>query len=252
MQSLPKIAVCDNNIAVCGFIETTIEKYANFMQEQFCVKQYSSELELISELEHGEYFDIIFISTGLDNGRGFEVCRRIREEFHYPNSHIYFLHPGTEINRTFLRVQPMDVLPMPLHKQDILAALQKSISILGASGGAEEFFIYQSNHEYYKVLKGNIYYFSRVKNSEKIKIVTAHGTNEFYSSMKKVFDQLSGGGFLFIDRSIIVNILQIEHFKLEGVKLYHDDEILPISQLRYGELLAEWRKLSSKNFFINE
>ena len=74
-----KIAICDDCREALREIEKLLRRYIEKNKIRAVVEAYQSQMQLLTELESGRYYDIIFMDIKMPGMNGLEVLKRIRE-----------------------------------------------------------------------------------------------------------------------------------------------------------------------------
>ena len=76
-----RIAICDDNGAVCSAIENIIDDFFKTETMHYEIDSFQSGEELLKELDDHEKFDLIYLDIELARLNGVEVGRYILENF---------------------------------------------------------------------------------------------------------------------------------------------------------------------------
>lgn len=74
------IAICDGKLAMTDGLETTLEKIAQKKIIPMDIEVFLSGKELITYVENGTYFDIVFLNIDMTREDGIAVAKKIREK----------------------------------------------------------------------------------------------------------------------------------------------------------------------------
>lgn len=76
-----RIAICDDNGAVCSAIENIIDDFFKTETMHYEIDGFQSGEELLKELDDHEKYDLIYLDIELARLNGVEVGRYIRENY---------------------------------------------------------------------------------------------------------------------------------------------------------------------------
>ena len=75
-----KIAICDDEQAICSYIEDIILEYQREIHVDVEVEVFYSGKDLCRAIDHQQRFDLIFLDIEMNLLNGIEVGKKIREE----------------------------------------------------------------------------------------------------------------------------------------------------------------------------
>lgn len=221
-----RIAICDDEPAVCSQIETILLNYSEESNLDIEIQVFYSGEELCKFLEDGEGFDLIFLDIELKLINGIEVGRKIREDLDNQLMRIVYISGKDNYYLDMFEVRPMHFLPKPIKASHIIKDLRLAMKLTDRLGGI---FTYKKGQQTYRIAVKDIIYFESI--NRQVKIVTTGGEELFYGKLNDVYDQVAKYHFMQIHKSYIVNYHHIAKFKYEEVTM-SNSEILPISQSR--------------------
>jgi len=229
-----KIALCDDDTAVCMELEWIISDVFDNMQIEHSIEIFASGEELVRRMDSGSFFDLIFLDIVFpDNGiNGVEVGRCIREFQH--NHMVSIVYISREIDYVFdlFEIRPLNFLIKPFNRTEVEKILETYLKISGSATGD---FSYASGHNTLKVKIKDIIYLE----SHGRKLILHLNTGEkeeFYGSIKDVFrEQLCKFDFLFIHASYVVNFDYISKISYNRLFITDKEVPLPVSQSKRNE-----------------
>jgi DNA-binding LytR/AlgR family response regulator len=216
-----EIALCDDDPAITGFLETTLNRYGHLLSEGLHIQVFHQGAAILAALNQqagnrrGCPFDIIFLDIELGDTTGIAVAEQIRN--------------GTDINRNLRSdVQPVlifvsahEAYCKQLFRFDTTAFLEKPIDeaevkalllrIYPRLKDPHKVFTYQVKNDTFRVPLGDILFFeSRVR---KIELVTRQDSRAFSGKLDAVEAQLKHPRFVRIHHSMLVNLDNVERFE---------------------------------------
>lgn len=205
-----KIAVCDDNQAVCSQIQKVCKDFSSQNYISIQVVTYNSGKSLVKAMKSTEYFDLIFLDIELGNESGINVGLEIRDNLKQYTSEIVYISSFTKYALKLFQIQPMDFLIKPLNVDKIQCILSKFIKQYDISGKK---FKYKIGHEEKKIPLADIIYFESVLKEVRICSITDEFI-QFYGSLKSIREELIRLNVKFISphKSFIINYKWIKEF----------------------------------------
>lgn len=219
-----RVAVCDDEQAICTQIERMVEKFAQRQAVAMDVEPFLSGTELCRYIETEHPFDIIFLDIEMDGINGVEVGKYIRETRKDQMAQIIYISGQTKYCMELFDIRPMNFLEKPLDEEKINRLLKLALELYP---GAEQVFRYRVGHADHKEPIKNILYFE--SGNRMVRMVTRSGEATFYSTLTEVFAQLTKSNFIQIHKSYLVNYSHVIEFGAKEVKM-SNQQVLPISQ----------------------
>ncbi len=219
-----RIAICDDENAVCSTIEKMLFKAAMELSLQIQTDVYYTGERLCERLESGEYYDIIFLDIELECKNGVEVGRFIREKLVNDTVQIAYVSGKTHYAMELFKISPIDFLVKPIEYPQLYDVMSKLARIKKIYA---DVFSYKVGHDTYNEKIQNILYFK--SEDRKVIIVTFDKIDEFYGSLDDVYQQLKDFGFVSIHRSYLINYNNVKLFKYDSLTMLNGEE-LKISQ----------------------
>lgn len=224
------IAICDGNLAMTDGLEATLEKIAQKKIIPMDIEVFLSGKELITYVENGTYFDIVFLNIDMTREDGIAVAKKIREK----DKNIlivYVTSRMTYIQEAFL-ARPFQFLIKPVDDKLMEECLLQAYKELGET---DNYFRYAYERIHYKILMKDILYFESRK--RKIYIVTKKNEYDFYGKLKDVERTMRSGKMMFlrIHQSFLVNYRHVEVMAYDFVVM-DNGKRLSISQDRRKQI----------------
>lgn len=235
-----KAAVCDDEAVICSQVEQFVTEACHDINIQCDIDVFSSGEEVCRILE-SEQYDILFLDIKLAGIDGVEVGRYIREELGNETIQIAYISSETEFAMKLFDSRPINFIIKPLDLSKIKKVIDKYIKIRNYDNLSFE---YQKGSVLCKAVLKDILYFEST--GRKVKIVTDKYTDVFYGSIKAIYPKLSGGNFLMIHKSIIVNYNYIIRYEYEKVTMA-DGTVMPVSQSKRKETRGLYMKLRGED-----
>lgn len=228
------IAICDGNLAMADGLESALEKIVQKKIIPMNIEVFLSGKELITYVENGAYFDIIFLNIEMIQEDGITVAEKIREKdknvlIIYVTSRITYIQQVFPAPPFQLLIKPVDD---KLMEQCLLQAYKEL-------GDRDSYFRYTYERIHYKILMKDILYFESRK--RKIYIVTKKKEYEFYGKLQDVEVAMRSGKMMFlrIHQSFLVNYRHVEVMAYDYVVM-DNGKRLGISQDRRKQISRQY------------
>lgn len=234
------IAICDDQIEICGQIETFLEKILKEKGIKFDIDTYNNGNKLCEEMKKATY-DLIFLDIGMSEMCGLETGRFIRDELKDERVQIAYISSKKEHAMKLFEFRPINFLIKPLDEEKVEKVINKYLVIVEQNS---HFFEYKIGYDIYRIPISKILYFEN--NGRKISIVTEDGKIDFYESIENVYKRVKNSRFLYIHKSIIVNYDYVKRISYEEVELL-GGKILSISQSRRKDIREKVRIIRKEN-----
>ncbi len=227
-----RIAICDDEYALCSQIETIILENQNVFTEELEINVFYSGERLASFIQNEHDFDLIFLDIEMEGLNGLELGRKIREEMDNQTIQIVYVSGQKRYYKDLFDVRPMHFLSKPLETEKLIKDIKLAMKLNGCFSGV---FSYQKSGQMHKLPIKDIIYFQSV--NREIKIVTTTGAEFFYGKLREVKAQVEGHHFMQIHKSYLVNYEHVSTFKYDQTKMSNAD-CLPISQAKRKAIRA--------------
>lgn len=224
-----KIAICDDEPAICGQVESILMNLLDKKSIQYEIDVYHGGTGLCQKLET-QCYDLLFLDIELPKQNGIEIGQFIRDVLRNEQLQIAYISSNTNYALELFQFRPINFLVKPLTDEKLKQVLDKYLLL---SNQQQQLFTYKKKTDYIKVPLQDIIYFESI--SRKVMIHTTSYTDIFYDTLDSIYSLVKGNQFLFIHKSTIVNCRYIKKLAYEEVTLW-DDTILPISQSRRKDI----------------
>lgn len=237
------IAICDDSEAFVWSIYSTVQKIMDKHNFKYTLQDFTKGKDLIAASREKQ-LDIILLDIDMPDISGFEAVEKLRERqksaaIIFITSHsemayqAYDYHPYQFVDKTDLLKLEM-VLPSLCNKI-IQSKLVESSVVIDVNG-------------IFEVAVNAVMYIKANKNY--VLFCYSDGTEkEYRAKIKDVYEALKGKGFIYIQRSYIVNCRFIYDFDTKEVTLKNNEtisvtrdyEMRSEAQKNYGEFLRRLR-----------
>lgn len=234
-----RIAICDDETAVCGDMERLILRYAKKSGKEMDVQVFYSGEELLRVMKEEDptcSIDLVFLDIELKKLDGIDAGKKIRDELKNERIQIVYISGKERYAMHLFQNRPLLFLIKPLEEKDIIAVIEKAMEL---SETQNKYFEFKIGSDFYKIPYSEIVYFEG--NGKKVYLHTEEDVYEFYESMALLEEQFEKNGYLKIHKSFLVNDRYIKEYHSQSVTLL-SGITLPISQpqrKRIHEILRE-------------
>ncbi len=218
-----RIAVCDDNCAICSEIENTIEDFFKTETIHYELDIFQSGEELLKELNDHAKYDLIYLDIELAELNGVVVGRYIRETMMDDYMQIAFISAKASYAMELFQIRPIHFLVKPFSPRQVIGVLEKALEL---QGHQIKIFTYKTGKTENRIPYKEIIYFS--SEAKKIIVHTRNSSDSFYGKLSEL--NLSDTEFIQIHKSFIVNKQYVTRFKFDSVLLSNEVE-LPISRI---------------------
>lgn len=220
-----KIAICDDNKAVCSEIENAILDYQkrSFSKYDIDVAIFYSGESLMNFLKNKNTFDLIFLDIELGTTTGIEVGLTIRNDLDDYISKIVFITSKNGYESQLFDIQPLNFLRKPIEYKKLEKCLDLAIKLLNIENTTFE---YKKERDVVKVNLKDILYFEKV--GRKTKIVTTGEKDFFNETMSSIKNRISSN-FVESHESFLINFDKISLLQKDFIIMSNDDKI-PVSR----------------------
>lgn len=233
------IAVCDDDPAVSSGLAMLLEALLRERSINCAIDIFSNGEELCRKIQQYKY-DLLFLDIGLPGQNGIEVGHFIRDKLLNEQIPIVYMSSQTDQAMRLFELHPINFLEKPLTADMLRGVVDRYLRIAGRNS---QIFTYHKNRQNVHIAIPDILYFENIK--RQVRIVTSHGEDEFYGSLKQIYPQLQDQGFLFIHYSFLVNGNRIISYEYDQI-LMDNHILLPISQSHRKNLKNSYSKTKVK------
>ena len=230
-----KILICDDDELFSEDLEKKLEQYEINHRDEFDIHVVNHGEEALTKLKE-EQWDVLFLDIEMPNINGVEVGTRVREQLQNYGLKIIYVSSQRGYAMDLFKVDTFDFLIKPVAYNELEAVMEKLMNTLNRSG---EMYVYRKKGQTARCKMEDILYFeSQLK---KTIIVTRQKTDEFYASLKDIYEELKDKRFFYCHKSILVNYDRVAEFHYDKLVLDNGEE-LEIRQAKRKEV----RKLSGE------
>lgn len=222
VKTMFRIAICDDNGAVCSEMENIIDGFFRTETIPYEIDSFQSGEELLRELNNHEKYDLIYLDIQLVQLNGVFVGRYIRENLRDDYTQIAYISAKASYALELFQIRPIHFLVKPLTSQQVIGVLEKTLELQGRQ---IKIFCYKKAKTENRIPYRDIMYFS--SEAKKIVIHTRLGEDYFYGKLSDL--HLPESDFIQIHKSFVVNKQYVIRFKFDSVLLSNQEE-LPISR----------------------
>ena len=224
-----KILLCDDNRIFCDELEKGLEQYEITHREEFVIQKIFSGEAVLERLKQ-ESWDVLFMDIEMPIVNGVEVGVRVREQLKNYRLKIIYVSSKRGYAMDLFKVDTFDFLIKPVDYTELEEVMDKLLNSLKRNG---EMFVYKKKGQTVRCKLEDILYFE--SSLKKTVIVTRQKTDEFYSPLKDVFEELKDKRFFYCHKSILVNYDRVAEFYYDKLVLDNNVE-LEISQAKRKEV----------------
>lgn len=224
-----KVAICDDEICTCKYLEDVLEKYFASLGSNANIDVFYSGEKIVQYLKYGNKYDFIFLDIELYELNGVDVGKFIRDGQNNIDTQIVFISSKTSYAMELFAVQPLDFIVKPISEKSVFTAVNKGMKYLGNS---DQFFTYQFQKETRRIHCSDILYFKSERRT--VIVVTIRGEEVFYSRIATLKDELPDC-FVQIHQSYVINLYKVTSIKVNEVIMINGEHI-PVSR-KYKSIL---------------
>lgn len=215
-----RIAICDDEESTLLENETSIKKYLQEIHQIAEVTAYQSGEFLLYEIQEGLFFDLIFIDIEMPGKSGMDITKIIKGIS--PETLVVFITSHTEFAIESYELSVFRYIPKDRIKDKLYTALKDAVSYINIQKDKSYLLVTPTRYE--RISYDSIFY---VKKENKNTIfATSRGETYIRKTLNQVYEELDEKQFVYIDRSYVVNLMQIvtltesEVILKNGVVLY--------------------------------
>ena len=231
-----KIAICDDEIALCSYLESLLLKISEKYGISFEIDIFYTGHGLLGKLET-ECYNLLFLDIEIPDMSGIYIGNHIRNTISNESLQIAYISSKTEYAMQLFDFRPINFIVKPFMYDDIKKVIDKYMKINNIN---TQIFSYKKRHIIHNISLSDILYFE--SKGRKTIIHSQNACDEFYSSLDDIYPSVKNSNFLFIHKSYIVNCFYISTFEYEQIILT-DNTILPISQSRRSEIKNKYLEI---------
>ena len=231
-----RIAICDDNMLICGQLETMLDDIQQSLGERLAVESFFRAEELEDAYQEGKAYDLVFLDIEMPGQSGLDLARKIREVWRDYVVQIAYITAKRQYMPEVFDTQPVDFLSKPLVYEQVLRVVQVTQRIMPER---EAYFEYMSDREIQRILCREMVCLQ--VQGKFITITLLDGESVTYrGNLSQAMVQLKPHGFIRINQSEAVNERYVLGYSREQVRL-QGDKRLSISQRRQKDVLRQLR-----------
>ena len=228
-QPVIKIAVCDDEAAMCGQIAQMTAQILTRLDEPFKIDCYQDPRSL---LEQADLLDLLFLDIQMPGLDGVDLAKKLRAQEN-PCA-IIFVTILRDCMLDAFEVEAVDYLCKPVDKDRLERALGRVLKHRREKDASEKSLFIQTKGWSRSVKIRDIYYCEVI--NRKIYLHTKDGVIDHYGRLREVEDQLNGH-LIRCHRSYLVNPRYLQEYRNGRITLENGEEI-PVSR-QYKQALLE-------------
>ncbi len=238
-------AMCDDDLPFAEQLRSLVLSYAKEQHIEVQAETFASAGELLSEIESGAGFEILFLDIEMQEMNGIELGKKLRE-ISYQTLLIY-VSGYDQYMRQLFDTEPFRFLSKPLQKEELYSVLDKAFERIGRF--RRENFTIRFGKNVVNLLCRDIVYLE--SNRRKVIVHTVRGEYEYYHKLDEAENELTeiSADFIRIHKAYLVNMEHVEAFQYEKLAL-RDGTILSISEVHRADVRSrfwEYLKVSEND-----
>lgn len=220
-----KVAICDDETYVGANLEEIIKKIEEMYSIEFNIDVFLTGEGLCNYLEKGNVYDLIFLDIELKTTDGIKVGKFVRKKYGINVTQLVYISAKEKYALQLFKIRPLDFIIKPIRYKAVEEVIQTAFEIMNRNN--TELFEYSFGKDVYKIPAKDIIYFESV--NRKVYIYGNEKKEEFYGTIKDIFEKVNKFDFVWIHKSYLVNFSYIAKFSYDHVILTNDI-VLPIAQ----------------------
>lgn len=214
-----RIAVCDDDIMICGELETIISNIGIQKRRNIDIDIFFTGEALCEKLEGGEQYDIVILDIELSCVNGIEVGKFIREDLNDYKTVIIYISGKDQYAMQLFKTRPYDFWIKPIQENEISHELGRMIDRIDDK---MEYLEYRAGKKLCRVRMNEILYIQ--SDMRKIKIMTIKEEKIFYGNLSLLAKELPEY-FIRIHKSYIINDTYAAEYTYDSVKMLNGETI---------------------------
>ncbi|HIW01865.1 MAG TPA: LytTR family DNA-binding domain-containing protein [Candidatus Protoclostridium stercorigallinarum] len=227
-MKVPAIAVCDDEKMARDVVKTAVTSLLSQEGFEADVEVFGSTAEL-EERMGSRAFDLLLLDIGMQPEGGLAFARKLREG----NSAVQIIFISNHIEKVFdtFSVRPFAFVRKTRFMEDIAAALGRWITGMRdrREPGAGRGVLLKKKNGMALYDTDKIIYVESCRNKQLLHLTDKKDPDEVIGSLVQIEQQLSGFGFLRVQKSFIVNLRHISEISTERIVM-SDGSFVPISR----------------------
>lgn len=229
-----KVAICDDELSDVQAVESCLKKYD---KAEITIAVFSDAKNLIASYDHAGSFDILFLDVEMPGIDGLSLAKYIRMIPDY-NVKIVFISYYPSYMQDSFDVQAHHFLEKPISQERLNKVMDQILH--EKNSRAEHKLLISSNIGDHLINPTDLYYVDVDKSSHRD--VCFHLSNSVivsHTSIKAFEKELMSCGFIYVYRSILVNLKHLHTIEKECV-LLDNNERLPLSRRYEHEIRQKY------------
>ncbi len=230
MISIIRIAICDDERDAIFLHENMVKNSLKACGIGYQIVTYTCGHNLLCDvIDDSFFYDLILLDIEMPDITGMEISEKIRP--YLPNVKIIFITSHMEYAIDTYELSIFRYVPKHNLEKRLTSAITDAAKLIELEAGQE--YTIQTSNRSERIPYKDIYYIQR--GGKNASIVSSAGVSKVRKSLQRVYGELDTSEFIFIDRSYIVNIIQIMKVG-DSMALLKNGEQLPISRSRLQEV----------------
>jgi DNA-binding LytR/AlgR family response regulator len=221
------VVIVDADESVVDFLKSNLPKLNNLN----IINSYASGTKALNEIRKSK-IDLIFLGSDLEDMRGFEFLSMLEN----PPLVILSSSKSEDAVKAF-EYNILDFLEKPLQFPRLIRSVERALAVHDAveyESNNSSVVFFRSELKTIRISLDEIMYVEAL--ADYVIIVTENNKFIVHTTMKSLEQKLSGGNFLRVHRSYIINVNKIDY--IEGNDIYIALKTIPIGA-SYKELLYD-------------
>lgn len=222
---LIRIAICDDDMESVVLHEDIVKCNLQACGIGYEIATYTQSSNLLYDITDDNFFyDLILLDIEMPGMTGMEISEKIKP--HLPNVKIIFVTSHIEYAIDAFELSIFRYVPKNNLNDRLVSAIVDAAKLIELETDRE--YVIRAAGRMEKIPYKDIFYIQRDGGKNSI-ITSSMGTSKVRKSLQQVFEELNTSEFIFIDRSYIVNIIQIMKIS-DGMAYLKNGETLQISR----------------------
>lgn len=231
-----RIAICDDEQEAVLLHEGVTKTSLQDCGIGYEITTYTKSSNLLYDITDDHFFyDLILLDIEMPGITGMELPEKIKPFL--PNVKIIFITSHLEYAIDAFELSIFRYVPKNNLDNRLAAAVADAAKMIELEAGQE--YIISTSHRMEKIPYKDILYIERDGGKNSViyiqNVISAMGTAKVRKSLQQIYTELNAPEFLFIDRSFIVNIIQIMKIS-DGTAILKNGVRLPISRSHLQEV----------------
>ena len=226
-----KAAFCDDDIFMINEINALFDRYCAEHDQKIVCTEFHSPLELLTEIEKGTHFDILFLDVIMPGQNGINVAREIRQHDHAVK--IIFLTSSSEFAVESYTVNAFFYYVKPIEAESFCRLMDSAIS--QCEKERQDSLILRCKNGITRITLDNLVYCEVIGRT--LVFHLQNGINlESTGSLDELSNELAQyGNFLRPHRSFLINMEYIQNITYKAITLENLEKI-PIPHGKCSEI----------------